>query len=1073
MSTPVRRLTITHPRLSDPVTIPLNWESFPEPLQQELDRLDTNDDGNLTYSPARGGAPAGGPFEVQHTDDTANQLSRLFVSFGESFPSNTRRGDLATLDDRTRVLRSIQNGLYDHVVLPVLGGPSDQNDLSRWIEASRLLEETGDYRHLYRFAQMARSQYEATRNIEFLRVAEGALLASRRFASMSRLGRSGTLPDVDRELQAINPILDRADQEAFQRDIQAPYLLATIGSPITADLATLQGEDGMVYFGVAVPRTFVRENHLDPNAVIARFFNETSPVTIRASAFRDQPGTQEFQLTATAVERDAPGPLDDRIDSQSSFHIDQRRLGQRVFGGQEMVYYRVGFRLPEAAEALGDRPIQRFDITLTCDENVRRISGGFVLQNMTGRASRDLFAADIHINERDYEVVQVMTESLARASTQPGADPALRGQIEEVERFYESMNEQVTAAVDAWNDAYRRGEIDRVFLNGDLADFVNIATTLQHQDYRSTNIRRFREIIGRLEAPLYVVSGNHDHHGQPFPLSLHIRNFINAEGLRDLYADHYDSHRFTGTLYFEGIKALLPDSSTDEEWIGDVFRELYADNPFSPPNDVFLDHHLREIGIYETYGVSLGNGFRVFAWPTETEHFNYGRYLLEEAHEPVGLNALKAIPLYVLNQHVNGKGPRPENFIAFLRELETARARGQRLILMGHYPPFFQGEGPDQTPDSRDTLRGEAALAIRLASWYYRNADGESIVAASLGGHVHHYAETDFILHFEDEGERSRFRTSLGQIFARRDPETIFHDIHEIRHAWDLDSRTEIRRVQEPGSDGFPGPIMRSCNENSCSYYRARGTAYLNLPTLGVPSEDQAGYVIITSHPDGRIDVAPRFIRMSLQGSLIDVPGSDLESFRRRRWEEARNWDASHQVPEFTARTEPTAVTISGPHTPGERPRWDFLPIVYQYPENKLALTFDAGWALDFRSGGNGFSLGGQLLLPISRESNLIFGGPNYVALGAEYSWLTRDLNLRGGLDLGLLTPYFTLNAATSERPILGGEILLHSIFPHAGITVFGGSSIDREDWNVGLGLRFTLPVITFRATQPPARPDE
>lgn len=1070
--TPVRRLTITHPRIEDPISVPLNWDSFPAPLQQELDALDTNDDGTLTYTPARGGGPAGSSFEVQHSDDTAGRLSQLLWSMGESYPSNNRRADGATLVDRTRVLRSVQNDLYDHLVLPVLGGESDRSDPARWIDALRLLEESADAVHLYRVAQLALSQYETTRNIEFLRIAETALLSARRFGAMTRAGRTEVLPLVDRSLRAINPVLDRVDQEAFARNLQFPYLLTTIGSPITADLSTLQSEDGLVYFGVAVPSAFAEENQADLNGALTRYFNETSPVTIRTSTFRDQTGTTDFSLTAVAVEPDAPGPTDDRIDPQSSFHINQGRLNRRVFGGQEMVYFRVGFRLPDAAEALGGRSIRRFDVRLTRGEDTRRIDGGFVLQNMIGRPSRDLFAADIHVNERDYEVVRVMTESLIRSASQPGADPSLRDRAEEVERFYESMNEQVTAAVDAWNEAYRRGEIDRVFLNGDLADFTNIAVTLEHQSYRGTNVRRFREIIGRLEPPLYVVSGNHDHHGQPFPLSLHIRNFINAEGLRDLYADHFDRYRFTGTLYFEGLKALLPETSSGDGWISDVFRELYADDPFSPPNDAFLDHHLREIGIYETYGVSLGNGFRVFAWPTETEHFNYGRYLLEEVHEPVGLNALRAIPQYVVGQHVNGKGPRPENFVAFLRELETAQARGQRLILMGHYPPFFQGEGPDQTPDSQDTLRGNAALGLRLASWYYRNDAGERILAASLGGHVHHYAETDFFLHFDIDEERNRFRAALGEILSRRDPATIFQDIHELRDSWGLDGRTEVRRVQQPGSDGFPGPIMRSCNENSCSYYRARGTLFVNLPTLGVPSADQAGYIVITSHPDGEIDVAPRFIRLNPRGSLVDVPGNNLESFRRQRWEEARDWDTRRPISPFTPRTTPTTVTTSGPHRPGERPRWDFLPIVYQYPRNKLALTFDAGFAWDMRSGETGFSLGGQLLIPTSRNSNLIFGGPNYIALGAEYSWLTDDLNLRGGLDLGILTPYFTVNSVTHGDPILGGELLLHSIFPHAGISAFGGSTI-HGDWNIGMGLRFTLPVVTFRATQPRRSPDE
>lgn len=1068
MTAPVQRLRISHPDLpqDQDVEIDLPWDAFSSEERSELDALDANDDGTLAYAPQLGGRAGA---EAQHADGTGDRLQRVLWGYAWASPHNNRLNDRGTMDDRWRTLQTIQNRVYDRVAQPILG---DGTDPTKWRSAARILSETGDFIHLYRLAVQARARYASSQNIEYLRIAEEMLLEAKRFAAPVREGRLYHFRNIENELSQVNPLLDRADRARFREEARNPYLMATMGSPITADLSALQGENGAVTFAVAVPRSFITANQGDLNTAIANYFNQTAPVSVRSSRFRDQEGPADFRLTAVRVEIDHPGSADDPIEAQSSYHLDQARLGRTAFNGQgQMVYYRVAFRMENPAEALGSRPLQRFDVRIGSGTEARTVTGGFVVQNMAGQTSHDVFAADLHVNERDYEVVRIMGDSLrslaatyASQGLLPDQVPALRLQAEEVERFYESINEQVEAAVDQWNEAYRRGEIHRVFLAGDLADFANIARTLEHQGYRSTNVRRLREILGRLEAPLYVVSGNHDHHGYPFPLSLHLRNFNHAESLQGLYGMHYDDHRFPtdNIRYFDGVKALIPDTSSEEGWIGDVIRELSADNPFGPPNDAFLDHHMREIGIYETYGVGLGNGFRVFAWPTETEHFNYARHLLEELHEPVAPGVINGITEYVVRQHVNGKGPRPETFVAFLREMEAARASGQRLILMGHYPTFYAGEGPDQSPDSVDTLRGDAAWAVRMASWYYRRANGEAVMPLSVAGHVHHYGESDFTFRFANAAEENHFRRELRTILDRKNASSILDDLHHLRHSWDLDNRIEIRRVQDPGSDGFPGPIMRDFNGDTSSYCRRRGTAFLNIPTLGVPGET-SGYVILTTHPDGRVDVAPRLLRVGPQANVIEAAGNRLEDFRRRRWNEARDWDPSRTLPAFAPRTSPTVMTTTGPGVPGSRPLWDFFPLVYQYPRGKFALTLDGGLEWDFRRGEVSGMIGGQLLFPLTHDIHTVLGGPNYFALGAEYSGLSRDLRIRGGLDWGVLTTYMIADRVTSGRPFLGGEALVHGIFPHAGLSAWGGSTF-QGDWGVGLNLRLTLPLVTYRS---------
>ncbi len=1071
MTTPVRHLKISDPLLPDPVTVDLPWDQFPAASQQELDALDTDHDGTLTYVPAFGGPPAGSSTEVQHANGTGDRLNRILWGLEWVSPNNNRSLDRATLPDRMRQIQTLQNTVYDKVVLPLLG---DRMDPAKWREAQRILSEDGDYAHLYRLAQIARARYDSSKDIEFLRIAESMLLAAKRYASRVRDGRLNYYKGIEAELGQINPALDKADRSDFQTDTQSPYLLAAPGSPITADLSTLQKEDGMVWFGVAVPQSFVTANQKDLNTAIANYFNNDSSVALRSSAFKDATGSQEFRMTAVRVEKDNPGSADDPIDAQSSYHLDQARLNRTVFAGQTMTYFRVGFRMDKPSEALDAKTLRKFDIALKHGQRTRTVPGGFVLQNRANQTSRDVFASDVHVSERDQEIVRIMADSLrslaARYETdgiQPDQVSTLRNQAEEVERFYESVNEQPEAALEQWNESYRNGEIDRVFLAGDLADFVNIAATLERQGYRSTNIRRLREILGRIEAPLYVVSGNHDHHGYPFPLSLHLRNFIYNEGLRDLYGPHYDDHRFPkdNIRYFDGVKGLLPISSSGDGWVSDVLSELSADDPFGPRNDDFLGHEMREIGIYETYGVGLGNGFRVFAWPTETEHFNYARYLLEEVHDPVNPAILNGIAEYVGKQHVNGKGPRPETFIAFLREMEAAQKNGQRLILMGHYPTFFAGEGPEQTPDAVDTLRGDAAWAVRLAAWYYRRSNGESVMPLSIAGHVHQYAESDFTLHFQDTAQEEKFRKELGGILAKKNASNIFDELHHLRHSWDLDNRIAIRRIQEAGSDGFPGPIMKDLNNDSHAYCKKQGTAFLTLPTVGIPTEEDSGYVVVTTQPDGRIAVAPKFIRVGPRANIVTADGPQLEAYRKARWNEVRDWDPSRTIPAFQAHSSPTAITTTGPGTPGKQTHWGLLPLVYQYPLNKLSLGATASVGTNLRYGGFDWMVGGTFFVPTSHTINTVWGGPNYPIFEANYWNQTKDLGLKIGANTGLLDLSARVDRVTRGDPFLGGEIYFHGPFPHLGLVMSAMSTVHGE-WIGFFGLRLDQSVITYRMPQ-------
>ncbi len=1070
---PVRKLTVTDPHLKEAAMILIDWDSFPKSLQDQLDRLDTNDDGILTYSPVRGSKG----IEVCHGNGTAEQLQRILWGYAWADPFNDREIDRRTLPYRLKTTQKLQDAVYQKIVVPILNG--DRGNPNCWRHAGRILAETADDRHLDRLAHglakfVTSREERKPRDLEFLGVAEEFLLEAKRFAARVPDSRLDFLKKVDQQLGEINPLLDEIDRQAFDSALLHPYLMASMGSPITADLESLRKGE-FFYFGAAVPAEFVRQHPNDFEEAVIRFFNEESPLLLRRSSFQDRPGTRDYPLTAVWVECDQPHSADDQNGSQTSFHIDQERMNRTVFKGREVLYIRVAFGLPQAAEAIGSRPIQKFDLR----QGDRSIPGGFVLQNMKGRLStRSIFASDLHVSERDYEIAAVMVESLEENQRQrrvegeaPRALPVEGAtQAPLIDRFYESTNEQVEAAIDLWNEDYRRGEIDRVCLAGDLADFVNQGLTLEHGSYRSTNIRRLKQILSRLEAPLYTVSGNHDHHGYPFPLSVHRRNFPSAPLLRDLYKDHYDSHRipFLSVYYWEGIKALLPSSSSNFfGTAGDVLGEILAKEHFASTNDDFLDHYLREIGTYETFGIGLGNKFRVFGWPTESEHFNYVRFLTDEIHEPVGLAVLKSMKQYILDQHVMGKGPRPETFVAFLRELETAKAEGQQLILMGHYPAFFPEQGPEQTPDAVDSLRGDPNWGVRLASWYYRTKEGQSVLAAAIGGHVHHYGEFDFLFHFADADEEKRFRTELGSVLDKKDPATIFDDLHYFRRRWNLENRIEIHRIFEPGSNGYPGPCLRPPTGKPNDECLLRGgTLFLDLPALGIPSEDQSGYLIVTTHPNGQLEIASRLLRVGPQGNKIVAAGEQLEPFRKERWEETRAWDRTRILNPFQPRSKETEIDPVQAGTPEGDPRWDFFPLVYQYPKRKIGLTLDIGWSHDFKNEDAGLLAGGQLLFPLSDNTNGLVGGPNYLALRGEYSTLSDDLNLGLGIDLGVLTPTLTLNSVTGGDPRLGGELILHGLLPlPPAVSIWGDSTFD-GDWGMGFNIRFSLPSLTYRYSQ-------
>src|SRR6185436_17206453 len=108
---------------------------------------------------------------------------RLFWSYEGSAPHVRRDLNEATMDSRTASVEDIQLKLYNQAALSLLG---DKKNPALYRVAGRVLETVGDYQHLYELAEIARDRWATSKDVRFLRAAEGLLLEARRLAAPTR-----------------------------------------------------------------------------------------------------------------------------------------------------------------------------------------------------------------------------------------------------------------------------------------------------------------------------------------------------------------------------------------------------------------------------------------------------------------------------------------------------------------------------------------------------------------------------------------------------------------------------------------------------------------------------------------------------------------------------------------------------------------------------------------------------------------------------------------------------------------------------------------------------------------------
>jgi hypothetical protein len=920
---PVKKLTIVDPRLEGPVSVEIPWDLLPEGAKSAFLRLDhdiQNDsgeklsgDGNLVYCSRSSYEEADPSCEITYADGSAATFFRYFWAFQGDAPYNNFKKDnkdLKTTQSARRAAASgIQGEIYEQVVVPLQ--KKYENDPEKWRDLKELLIHMADPAHLYNFAhEYGIPLYERTGNPEFLYFAEECLMEAKRLAASPRWARKEYYDLIEMDLASIQGYfgpsdkdpkryewepgpLEKIDEARFQKEIKGPYILLGRAAPKVLPKGDLDQKNEIV-LRVSIPKGYSKKK------IIAEL-NRQNP-RLRPSRFRGGVTSTEYRLEAKGVVSKY------KIDPASSFVDRIERLTKVLFEEKEREYLYVSFAVKDyedvSAEILAGREIRKFDLVLDIPGSLpREIPGGVVIHDKKGKEINVVIAGDLHISEQDYEIKKMMVESLLDEE-KPGNQEV----VDRIERFYESINEKLEAAVEIWNREYREGKLDYVVLNGDLVDFINIATTFTDQGYRGTNFRRLVHILSKLEAPMLAKVGNHDLHIYPFPQSVHRQRFADDSDLYGYVQKHYDADRFNpllGIYELEGLKDLLTqriEDGNDLDFLFKVIGILTSDKYYKRPNDTGLRPYYRHMETHEADVVPIGNKNYLNLMKSGQEDFHQQKHAFEQLRAPRSLHMLEDFTVYVLSQLVSSIGMLPEVFRHFLQASEVIEERGGKYYSIAHYGSFYKGQQPGGTPDAQDTLRGPVNNLLRLTSWLKWKESVEKkkplpnpIVFSS---HVHRWGEYvfDYILDREEEGDLKKdIENLLTDIVLQ---EVTGDEVYEGAQALDrkylLPEHLEVTRHLD-SSKGFPGPLVQEFNRDSDAFGKEKGPLFVNTPSLGPNSPDSpSGWVKLTIGPDGKSKLMPYYQSLEPDGTVDWAPGTDLPALKERHRNKIREWKLSH-----------------------------------------------------------------------------------------------------------------------------------------------------------------------------------
>lgn len=1077
------------------VSASLPWNSLPHSMQTTLQGLDRDGNGELTVSPTRD-STYDPHAEINFSNQTANTLSRLFWAYSGPSPFNQSVLDASSLDQRRQQMGTLNLAIYQNVVQPLL---ADRSNPERWQDAERSLFLTASAGFLYQLGDRAfqeARQHTSERDVyrNLLDTSEQLLLSALRFSSripwrydfFGPLGYTQGEPTIwgpiDRTLSELNPLIDSLEDAEFQFDRTHPYPLATMGTPVTGDLASLAR--GEVTFEMAIPASFLAhsQNPLEQQRAVRHYLNEVAHIRIRPSVFNGD-SSQEYRLIANGVHPDLPGPHDDPIDLQCSFHPNQRTLNRILFG-ENTRYFRVSFHFrneEEARAALGSRLIRKFDLVMDRPLSQHRGSlplrtqtvfpGSFVLQNMQNKTTRTAVSSDIHMSDDDF---RLLPETLRHMEESFSLHPENRQLRDQMERFYQSVNERVLATVEQWNIQYARGDIHRVIIAGDLVNYLNHLLTLADLGYRDTHVRQLVWILSQVHAPLYVTKGNHDFHRRQYPHSVECRYFRRLPGLCASFENYYDRFHFPEPLLVAAVLSLIPASyhlgNDTLEGLARAFTQAYRTDPYRN-RDETSPHLLQRFAINENYGVGIGN-FRYYFVETGPEDFSYLSYLLTGVQAPRGRHVLRALRQYVSGHQVNGRGPTQEEFVTMIYEIQATQLARQFFIPFLHYPIFGDGWGPDDTPRNADTLRDPVARAFRLAFWHFTYEDGRPVVPIAIAGHRHEYSETTMEVSLTNASDYEQLHKEIEAVLMGLDPlpldtldermqqvrmirqasfidgilrydalpyipitdpdavDGIYDRMNDIWERWHLSTHTFIRGMDRPGREGVPTPMARGLWENP-SYGQVRGTLYVNIPALGPESTRGNGYMILTTDPTGRVEMEMRYIRLTPDGRVIERNGRDLNSFLREERRELGDWNTSLQPAESPISDQPTRLRYESGNGSNSHLFVDWFPLVCQYPRGETCVNILARGGYNLTTGEWSVPFGFGLEVPLSNRSGpFLTFLPNSAFLDLTYDPVHGDFRARGGTHHGIFSPFVGLGRISRQDAFLDAGLMINHNLP-------------------------------------------
>jgi hypothetical protein len=1005
------------------VAIDLPWELFSEAAQDELQNLDTDGSGELSYDIS---SDAWQDSELNSENQSKTTFFRLFWALQGTSPQNNFPLDLGSSAARQLVTSEIQNKVYQEVVLTSLDTDTKPQAFSA---AKQTLMTFADAPHLYDLASTLIDDYwiplqetdlELAR--DYLEVAEECLLECQRIAARipwqnSGEGDSNLLKASTESLRNIGIILDTCEAKDFSNAIKDFYLMPASFAPTTLNINS--DGSGSVSIRVAVPEG------KNPDDLVS-YFNGASPITYRAHG--DNAGT-EHRLVATSCVKEADSTYN-RSDNSSLIHEDT--LNNKLFGDTKHArqFYHVVFNVENAAASLKGKETGKFDLVIKPQGGRERVvEGGLVLQDKAGKDVRIAFASDVHVTERDYFTVADMVASLNGLNDPKLSPEDQRAYVDRIGRFYQSLNENVEALVEQWNDSYQKGDIDRVVIAGDLADYINIAFNANHKNYRETNFRRLHHILSKVEAPISIKPGNHDFHILPFALSQHTRGLYQDPELESLLAEHSDKEQFgtSGTvrLTIYSLASLLPryktninldDNPEDGHVVGHFFfnagLEAVAEDSFTYPFADGMTPYYQRFEHNEADLTRFGgvDGTYLFQWDTKTEHFNADLWRFEEIPNPAFVNFWRGVAVYATKQRVNGKGPRPETILYFMKTANEVREQGGDMVVSEHYPPFTVGSSAaDQTPFAADALNGPPNWALRLATYYHRHGnvpgEGDPVIDVVVSGHIHMWGEYDFYFSFADELDshlgkwdlsaeagqdlRAAFNAGLDDVEqvitkygleeyrseiiedcraanirkAQFDEEltTLFtsvnngeydkkpkHLMHDVKDIW-YDWNLGDRTVTRrvlDTSQGYPGGIGQDFNLDSEAYGEDHGTLFINLPASG-PSKEPT-YVVLTAHADGskELDAYSYFLRPD--GTMLSGSSTELPQMRQELNAENASWKQSHgdEANDVFEGDTGSSKPLVAGPLPSRRFTTDPFPVITQAGELGLEFTVAPSWQL-------------------------------------------------------------------------------------------------------------------------------